>query len=196
MVSSAVVLQPRLKIEVFVANRVGKILGCFEEDKLRWVDGKSNSADQLSRGIRGDETGRWQHFLHGPSWLALPEEFWPQGPTRAELAEEDSVEVGFVTVVNQETTAEPRNCDKEDNGLHAIQVLASKTNDFDTLLRRVRLLRQFGEQLRNKVARRQGREKPFSPSGARERAVISIIKYVQGLHFPKKVAHFQLVVTN
>ena len=66
-----------LKLNVFVANRVGKILNTFEPTRLRWVDGKSNSADQLSWGLRGDERGRWLHFLHGPSWLALPEEFWP-----------------------------------------------------------------------------------------------------------------------
>ena len=67
---------------------------CFHPERLRWVDGKSNSADQLSRGIRGDEKERWQHFVQGPGWLSLTEDFWPQGPTSAELEEQRIVTVG------------------------------------------------------------------------------------------------------
>ena len=47
-----------LKLEVFVANRVSKILVEIPPDRLKWCSGTTNPADQISRGIRADEKER------------------------------------------------------------------------------------------------------------------------------------------
>ena len=140
-----------LKLETFVANRVTKILECFHPDRLRWVNGKSNPADQLSRGINGEEKVRWRHFVEGPLWLALGEEHWPQVFPPSE-EEEKSISVATINVNLQGDQVEVN---------HMMQELVNKTNCFDNIIRRLRVLRQFGETVLNKVALRKNTPIPY-----------------------------------
>lgn len=170
-----------LKLETFVANRVTKILSCFSPERLRWVDGKSNSADQLSRGLRGGEHERWLHFLQGPLWLSLDEKSWPQAPPSMELENEQVVLAGVI-----ETRAlMGENMMEEDSNI--LQGLIASTNSFDKIIHRTRMLRRFGEKTLNQIASRRNGHLPYPIEGERERAVISIVKYVQNKYFLKEL---------
>ena len=173
-----------LKLETFVANRVTKILECFSPKNLRWVDGKANSADQLSRGIKGDKLERWFHFLSGPSWLMLDEEFWPQGPSANEQEEMSIVTIGTIEL----KSINNKDASMTDNML--MQTLIAKTNSFDKIIHLTRVLRHFGEKALNKIALKKGEPMPYTPEQERERAVVSVIKYVQQKYFPREVSHF------
>ena len=73
----------------FVSSRVGEIQSISDPKQWRHIPGEVNVADDVSRGIPVRElNGRWQH---GPEFLRLPQEDWPQDsaePTENEVAKE------------------------------------------------------------------------------------------------------------
>ena len=73
----------------FVSSRVGEIQSISDPKQWRHIPGEVNVADDVSRGIPVRElNGRWQH---GPEFLRLPQEDWPQDsaePNENEVAKE------------------------------------------------------------------------------------------------------------
>ena len=62
----------------FVSARVGEIQNNSDSSQWKHIPGIHNVADDVSRGITMQElNGRWKH---GPEFLQLPEEKWPQEP--------------------------------------------------------------------------------------------------------------------
>ena len=62
----------------FVPARVGEIQNNSDPSQWKHIPGIHNVADDVSRGITVQELyGRWKH---GPEFLQLPEEKWPQEP--------------------------------------------------------------------------------------------------------------------
>lgn len=62
----------------FMANRVIEIKQLCEGANWRHVEGVHNPADLLTRGILATQLNGENLWWHGPSWLTLPEETWPQ----------------------------------------------------------------------------------------------------------------------
>lgn len=62
----------------FVANRVIEIKQLCEGANWRHVEGVLNPADLLTRGISATQLNGENLWWHGPPWLTLPEETWPQ----------------------------------------------------------------------------------------------------------------------
>ena len=75
-ITLAWIKSPARAFKPFVSARVGEIQSNSEPSQWRHIPGDVNAADDLSRGISAqDLTGRWRH---GPEFLRLPEELWPQ----------------------------------------------------------------------------------------------------------------------
>ena len=174
-----------LKLETFVANRVTKILDCFPTNNLRWVDGTSNPADQLSRGIHGGEKGRWEHFVQGPAWLSRGEEFWPRNPSIGEIEEGHAI----VAACAEVNTASQN--PKEVIAGNVIQELANKTNSFNKIIHGVIFLRRFMEKVVNRLCLKKGEDISFPMEEERNRAIISVLKYIQSQHFSREIAYFE-----
>ena len=78
------------KFPVFVANRLSKIEEGSNSKQWRYVESKSNPADDASRGLSAKElSSRW---LRGPEFLWESEENWPKAPVSfPELPSEFSI---------------------------------------------------------------------------------------------------------
>lgn len=77
-------------LKVFVANRIANIQEKTEEMKAnwRWISGKENPADLISRGTTVGELKQNQLWWKGPSWLNKSEEEWPKSQIQEEKVQE------------------------------------------------------------------------------------------------------------
>jgi hypothetical protein len=66
------------KFEVFVANRVGKILNNTEAAQWHHVPGVNNPADACSRGIPPQDVDALTKFHEKSEFLRSPPEEWPR----------------------------------------------------------------------------------------------------------------------
>lgn len=69
---------PPHKWQTFVANRVSQIQEIIPPECWRHIPTKMNPADCASRGLFLNELRSHDLWWHGPSFLQLPEENWPQ----------------------------------------------------------------------------------------------------------------------
>ncbi|XP_006811454.1 uncharacterized protein LOC102805326 [Saccoglossus kowalevskii] len=70
-------LNETARFHTFVANRVNVIREGSETSQWRYVDSKSNPADDSSRGLDVADSARQNRWLDGPSFLWKPETEWP-----------------------------------------------------------------------------------------------------------------------
>lgn len=61
----------------FFANRVGEIQKAGHVDNWRWVEGKANIADLITRGAPPEDLDEGSAWQEGPAFLKLPFEEWP-----------------------------------------------------------------------------------------------------------------------
>ena len=95
------IVNPALKLETFVRNRVIKSLDATAPTQWCYVPTNLNPADAASRGIDAKDMKKGQEFHNGPSFLHLPPEQWPVCPFGIE-AEEEAPEVEEVAVMAAE----------------------------------------------------------------------------------------------
>ena len=110
------------KFKPFVSVRVGEIQSNTSPAQWKYVPGELNVADDVSRGIAAQSlVERWQH---GPKFLRLPENEWPQDPSTIHQPE---VEEGYRKVhhVCAQTTSEhPIDCLKFSSWRKLVRVTA------------------------------------------------------------------------
>ncbi|XP_062390786.1 uncharacterized protein LOC134078694 [Sardina pilchardus] len=63
--------------QTFFANRIGEIHKAGSVDSWRWVEGRQNIADIITRGASPEELGEGSVWQEGPQFLKLPESDWP-----------------------------------------------------------------------------------------------------------------------
>ncbi|XP_076129224.1 uncharacterized protein LOC143110221 [Alosa pseudoharengus] len=63
--------------QTFFANRIGEIQKAGSVDSWRWVEGKQNIADLITRGTSPEELAEGSVWQEGPEFLKLPESDWP-----------------------------------------------------------------------------------------------------------------------
>ncbi|XP_062542246.1 uncharacterized protein LOC134210216 [Armigeres subalbatus] len=61
----------------FVANRVSEIQHVTKDGEWNHVAGEDNPADIISRGMSPTQLQYEARWFHGPSWLMLDRQFWP-----------------------------------------------------------------------------------------------------------------------
>ena len=66
------------KFELFVENRIGKIVQDTDRHQWRFVPGIQNPADLCSRGLQPDNLSELEKFHQGPEFLRLKPEAWPK----------------------------------------------------------------------------------------------------------------------
>lgn len=84
------------KLKIFVANRAANIKEKTEQLGInwRWISGKENPADLISRGLTTREILTNSSWWHGPTWLLKNEKDWPSNQpaevteTEPEVAQE------------------------------------------------------------------------------------------------------------
>ena len=65
------------RFQTFVANRLSIIHDGLSPDQWRYVDSRSNPADDASRGLTAEQLIRNKRWLHGPEFLWKSDECWP-----------------------------------------------------------------------------------------------------------------------
>ncbi|KAK3728195.1 hypothetical protein QZH41_004910 [Actinostola sp. cb2023] len=96
------------RFQVFVANRVTKILSQSEETQWRYVDTASNPADEASRGMTVDVLLQNLRWTNGPEFLHQTEDAWPQQPADFGLIADNDPEVKReITVCATEAKPDP-----------------------------------------------------------------------------------------
>ncbi len=68
------------RYKVFVGTRVAEIQELTDPKDWRYVDSKSNPADDITRGKTLSELAKASRWSQGPSFLLLPADQWPQIP--------------------------------------------------------------------------------------------------------------------
>ncbi|XP_077949972.1 uncharacterized protein LOC144389412 [Gasterosteus aculeatus] len=63
--------------QTFFANRIGEIQKAGSVDSWRWVEGRLNIADLITRGASPEELAEGSVWQEGPKFLKLPESEWP-----------------------------------------------------------------------------------------------------------------------
>lgn len=86
-------------LKTYAANRVAAIQENTDIDRWRHIDGKDNPADLLTRGVTPSELIDNQFWLHGPSWLSLPQSEWPISRIMREPSEEAIIEMKINSVM-------------------------------------------------------------------------------------------------
>lgn len=91
------------KLQVFVANRVVRILSLSKVQHWHHIPGECNPADVLSRGTSADLLAHNHLWWHGPDWLGKPLPEWPQSsPTLGgEVPELRKATVSLVMSANE-----------------------------------------------------------------------------------------------
>jgi hypothetical protein len=77
---------------LYVRHRVGKIHDVTTPYQWQYVDTKENPADLASRGGSPTDIAEHELWWHGPKWLKLPREQWPQ---RDQFPETEEVTTGY-----------------------------------------------------------------------------------------------------
>lgn len=89
------------KWSTFVANRVGEIQGLTRISDWRHVASVNNPADVLSRGLNVRELAICSLWWHGPNFLEMNEEQWPNGKFNhvgGKLPEQKPLTVSITTI--------------------------------------------------------------------------------------------------
>ncbi|KAL2076334.1 hypothetical protein ACEWY4_028086 [Coilia grayii] len=79
--------------QTFFANRIGEIQKAGPVDTWRWVEGKDNIADLITRGSTPEDLAAGSVWQEGPAFLKLPVENWPVKTAR-EIISSVSEEIG------------------------------------------------------------------------------------------------------
>nr|XP_006819071.1 PREDICTED: uncharacterized protein LOC102802192 [Saccoglossus kowalevskii] len=77
------------RFHTFVANRMTVIHEGSEKAQWRYIDTKSNPADDASRGMTVNEFLENKRWIYGPEFLWKPEQEWPSNEYSWNIAEDD-----------------------------------------------------------------------------------------------------------
>ena len=166
------------RFQTFVANRVATIRDGSSASQWRYVDSKSNPADDASRGLSADEMVNKRRWLQGPSFLRQEESAWPKTPNPKAQIPDDDPEVKRAQV-----------CLVEETHLGTvIDQLLERRSSWYMLKKDLAWILRFKLWLRNK-ARGYPMQLNKGPLTVKETktAEIEIVKYVQRQNFVNEV---------
>ena len=112
------------RFQVFVANRVARILDRSNETQWRYVDTESNPAHEASRGLAVDIFLKDQRWTKGPEFLYCSPSAWPQQPIIGQLKADD-------VEVKRETT----NAATMTTRAHPLMAIDNKCSSWERLRR-------------------------------------------------------------
>ena len=126
------------RFQTFVANRVSIIHDGSSPTQWRYVDTKSNPADDASRGLSASEMLSSRRWKHGPDFLWEDESQWPVVPQRSpDLLLDD-----------QEVKKEAKVCIAVTDSEDRLEQMFKRYSSWFRLKKAVAWLIRFGEWLR------------------------------------------------
>ena len=108
----------------FVSVRVGEIQSNTDPAQWRHILGDLNVADDVSRGIPA--TSLVERWKHGPKFLCLPEEEWPQDSSNVDQSEVEGESRKIHTVSIPAKEESPIDCTKYSSWRRLLRVTAYK----------------------------------------------------------------------
>ena len=173
----------------FVPARVGEIQNNSDPSQWKHIPGIHNVADDVSRGITMQElNGRWKH---GPEFLQLPEEKWPQEPeTFVDDLEETKEErrnakiVCTVTLAKVEEAIPPK---RFSNWRKLIRVTARVR----TFCQKVNVRQRAPDNENNEIVSNLSTQGPLSPVELQEAESLWIKEAQKSLHDRLSKGEFQ-----
>jgi hypothetical protein len=163
------------RFNTFVANRIAVIHDGSSKDTWKYVDSKSNPADDASRGITVDSIIRGTRWSTGPGFLWNPEDNWPVLPVHIDATSTDNLEVKKSSVL-MITSEQPTITMNE---------IFEKFSSWYKLKKFVCWMLRYKSYLRAK----KNKDNTWSPITVAEMrmAEIEIFKYLQRQHFPEEL---------
>ena len=168
------------RFHVFVANRVQEIQEKSSVKQWRYVDTKSNPADEGSRGLKADQ-------LHGSKWLSGPDFLWKADVSQNdpktqiyELPSDDPEIKKSVSMATNTHAIQPQEASLEDNLKHLSSWFRAK--------RAVALCVKFAERLKDRTKRAKPVEVRASDL---EDAKLRIIRATQATFYKDDICAIQ-----
>lgn len=105
---------PASTMKVYVANRIANIQAKLNSSTWRWIAGKENPADLLSRGVKATDLIQADHWWQGPGWLKLPSNNWPEQTDQTKEPPEvnDELKAVHAVVIRERKGLTKGKCDK------------------------------------------------------------------------------------
>ena len=162
------------RFQTFVANRVAIIHDGSHPSQWRYVDTKSNPADDASRGLRASEILSNQRWKQGPDFLWEDESQWPVLPQGSpDLLTDD-----------QEVKKEAKSCAVTTDSKNLLEEMFKRYSCWFRLKKAVAWLIRFSKWLR--------KGKPKLTTGLTvdelQDAEKGIVRYVQRRNYPNEFA--------
>ncbi|XP_074653624.1 uncharacterized protein LOC141907780 [Tubulanus polymorphus] len=156
----------------------------IEPEQWRFIDGKSNPADDASRGQKVDAFMKNEVWKHGPEFLRKPDAEWPRS-SQVHPVPDDDVEVKKTTLVlkNGRVKNSGLQPDVEDDCFHAA---FKRCSSWYRLTKCVTWMLRYVNKLQS--------SEPISVLEMRS-AEKSILKIIQKWHFPDEVERLPDVVS-
>ena len=180
------------RFQTYVANRVTEIREVTSPDQWRHCPGKSNPADDASRGLTPQNLSSQQRWWRGPNFLWETEECWPS-TTHGEVPDSDpevrtSANAYPTTVESHPVESHVSDCSKRDSaqkGDHGgLKKLMENCSSWRILQRRVAWLVRFCHWIQNKrVARSAG---PLTLEELSQSTQV-IVRSIQSECFPEDI---------
>ena len=164
------------RLQTFVSNRVAIIHDGSEPHQWRYVDTKSNPADDVSRGLDAASMVTKEQWKNGPQFLWEEESSWPVTP-------ESSIEIPDS---DAELKARANVCTTDAADSHPLDRLIEKYSDWFRLKKAVVWLLRFIEWLGEKARDTFQKSKEINVQEIQE-AERLIVAYVQRRCFPKEL---------
>lgn len=173
------------RFQVFVANRVAKILDQSDETQWRYVGTELNPADEASRGLTVDAFLSDQRWTAGPEFLYEAPDAWPQQPEIGQLKDDD-------VEVRRETSVVAATVKRE----HPLIAVFTKYSSWVRLKRIVAWLLRYKQQLRASVKKRKEGQSAVFPTNSEvkpievselDQAELEIHKCVQAQAFKSEI---------
>lgn len=178
------------RFPIFVANRIQQIHEFSNPSQWRYVNTSDNPADDASRGLSGDQILTNKRWFDGPEFLHKPSSEWPEQPKLCyeNNDSEDSVPAASVSVHATDI----------DQSADTMERLLKHFSEWHDLKRAVVVFHRVQKLLQLRILQKMD---PASVCSAQcsnmmqghftvqelASAEVSILKYVQKLHFKREI---------
>jgi hypothetical protein len=144
------------RFQTFVANRVSKIQDATELSQWKYVNTRSNPADDASRGLTAKELLEEERWLKGPDFLWKSREHWPnQEEMKSDIPECDPEVRRNATTTLTTSTSVSYDDDKPANDMYS---RFEKFSSWKRLRKSIAWAIRYVKQLRETVRKRKSGE--------------------------------------
>ena len=183
------------RFQTFVANRVASIRNVSVPSQWRYVDTKTNPADDTSRGLSADNLIASKRWHNAPEFLWKPEEDWPKRPSGMGNVEDNDPEVKRSERSARSFATEAQTEVKEAT---TVDDIIKQFSSWRQLKKTVAWLLRYKTNLKTAKGRRQqgeamafGEIRPIDVEEMKS-AEKEILKFVQRQSFPTVMAALSL----